>query len=401
MSKVLRILTIALITMIGVTVLAAISSRVSSNDYIEYWSAGKLFLHGDNPYSSPMTLALEKSHGFIPNDPLIMPNPPWTMLLVAPLGLCSSLVGLVLWILATTGCIVTSIYLIEVPPKYRILAFLFAPVLSTFSMQQSSPFLLLGFSLFLRFHRSRPFLAGASLGLMTIKPHLFLIFWVVLVADCLYRRRSTLLVGLASALVSSSAAVTMVVPHIWRDYFVMIRGAGYGQYLYPTLPVLFRILINPKIVWLALLPSCMAVVWGLVYYWTNRSNWDWKSQGMPVMLITILTSPYGWISDQVVLLPAMASDVSSSRRKFSLEILTCVNLAALFVITISSRLSIWLPVAWLAWYLYAIRPGEHRDSRGDELTNVSRRTSAYSSLARSRILKNVQLGGREHSKVCG
>jgi hypothetical protein len=365
------------ITIIGVTIIAAISSRASSNDYIEYWSAGKLFLHGDNPYSSPMTLALEKSRGFIPNDPLIMLNPPWAMLVVAPLGLLPAFPGLVLWILVNAGCIVASIFLLEVPPKYRILAFVFAPVIATFSMEQISPFLLLGFSLFLRLNRKRPFLAGASLALMTIKPHLFLVFWAILMADCIYRRSFVMLAGLASVLVSASALVTARVPHIWQDYLSLIRGSALDRNFYPTLPSLFRVLINVKLSWLSLVPSCVAVIWGLVYYWRKRTSWDWKSQGMPVMLVTILTSPYGWISDQVVLLPAIASGVSSSRRRFSMEILTCVNFAALFVITINSRLSIWMPVAWLAWYLYAAQTGENRNSGGRDIANASREAPVY------------------------
>jgi hypothetical protein len=353
MAKALRILTILLITLVGVTVIAAISSRVSSNDYIEYWSAGKLFLHGDNPYSSPLTLALEKSRGFTPNDPLIMLNPPWAMLLVSPLGLCPAFVGLVLWILLNAGCIVTSIFLIDVPPKYRIVACLFAPVIASFSMEQISPFLLLGFSLFLRFHKSRPFAAGASLALMTLKPHLFLVFWTILLADCIYRRRFTILAGMLSVLAGASALVTLRAPHIWRDYVSLIRGSTLDRNYFPTLPTLFRMSIDVKLVWLAMVPSCVAIVWGWIYYWRRRESWDWKQHGMLIMLVTIVTSPYGWTSDEVVLLPAVASAGVSSRRKFSMEMLTCLNFAALIVITVGSRLSIWLPAAWLAWYLYA------------------------------------------------
>jgi len=370
MAKLLRIATIALITLVGVTVIAAVSSRASSNDYIEYWSAGKLFLQGANPYSAPMTLALEKSRGFIPNDALIMLNPPWAMLLVAPLGLCPVFVGLVLWILLNAGCIVASIWLIEVPPRYRIVACLFAPVIASFSMQQISPFLLLGFALFLRFHKSRPFAAGASLALMTLKPHLFLVFWIVLLADCVYRRSIAIVAGLAAALAGASALVTLRVPHIWQDYVSLIRGSTLDRNYFPTLPTLFRMWIDVRLVWLALVPSCVGIVWGLIYYWRKRKSWDWKRHGMLIMLVTILTSPYGWASDEVVLLPAVASAGLSSRNRFSMEMLTCLNFAALIVIAINSHLSIWLPAAWLAWYLYASWSRSVRGAgrKGDTIT---------------------------------
>src|SRR5271170_6954335 len=169
MMKALRILAAVTLTLVGVAVIASISRRASSNDYIEYWSSGQLFVHGANPYASAAILALEKSHGFTPDSPLIMLNPPWALFIVAPLGFCNPLIGLVLWIIIAAGCVLASLALLGVPPRHRTIAFLFTPVLATFSMQQSSPFLLLGFSLFLYFYRSRPFLAGASLLLMAIK----------------------------------------------------------------------------------------------------------------------------------------------------------------------------------------------------------------------------------------
>jgi len=189
MQKALRWLAIAVLTLIPIAVVAYLGSNTNQNDFVEYWSAGKLFVARANPYSGPMILAIEKSRGFAPSDPLIMLNPPWIMPLVAPLGLLPAFGALLLWIGACAGCIAASVVLLELPVKNRGLAFLFAPVLGSFLMEQSSPFLLLGLSLFLRFQRSRPFLAGASLLLMAMKPHLFLVFWVALAGDCLYRRR--------------------------------------------------------------------------------------------------------------------------------------------------------------------------------------------------------------------
>ena len=73
---------------------------------------------------------------------------------------------------------------LNVSAKRPRFAFVFAPAVACVCSGQGSPFLLLGFSLFLRSIRSHPFLAGASLLLMAIKPHLFLIFWALLLADC-------------------------------------------------------------------------------------------------------------------------------------------------------------------------------------------------------------------------
>jgi hypothetical protein len=287
-----------------------------------------------------------------------MLNPPWIMPLVAPLGLLPAFGALVLWICACAGCIAASLVLLEIPKNNRGMAFLFAPVLGSFMMEQSSPFLLLGLSLFLRFQRSRPFLAGASLLLMAIKPHLFLVFWVALAGECLYRRRFAIVAGFAAALVCVSGLVTLVAPHIWQDYLDVVRTSTLDRNAYPTLPSMLRAAINVNWVWIALVPSCLAVVWGAVYYWRRRQVWDWRREGMPVLLVTVLTSPYSWISDHVVLLPPVAWAMSASRRRFSMEILIAVNLAALIWLNVSFRSMVWLPLALTMWFAYATFQGE-------------------------------------------
>ena len=307
MAKVMRVVAAVVLTLIAVAVLAAYGSRTNMNDFVEYWSAGQLFVHGANPYSAALVLGMEKSRGFIPNAPLIMLNPPWALPMVALLGFLPYLGALVLWIITGAGCILAPLELLDVPPKDRMLAFLFAPVLGTFAMEQSSPLLLLGFSLFLRFQRSRPFLAGVCLVLMSIKPHLFLVFWLILFIDCIYRRKFMIFAGLATSLTCVSGLVTLVRPHVWQDYFDVLHSSTMGKNSFPTLSMLFRILIDFNLVWLSIVPLCVALVWGLIYYWPRRAEWDWKREGMLVMVVTILTSPYCWISDQVVLLPSVAS----------------------------------------------------------------------------------------------
>lgn len=368
MQKVLRIFVMAMLTLIPVAVIANLGSHVNQNDFVEYWAAGKLFVAGANPYSGPEILTIEKSRGFAPAEPLIMLNPPWVMPLVAPLGILPVMGALVLWIVACAGCILASAVLLELPAKNLGLVFLFAPVLGTFMMEQSSPFLLLGLSLFLRYHRTRPFWAGASLLLMAIKPHLFLVFWVALACDCVYRRRFGIMAGFATCLAAVSGLVTLAAPRIWQDYLDVVRNSTLDKNAYPTLPSLLRATIDMHLAWIALAPSCVAVIWGAIYYWRRRAAWDWRCEGMPVLLVTVLTSPYSWISDQVVLLPPVASALADSPRRFSMEVLIAINCGALVWLNVSFRSMVWLPLALSLWYAYATFKGERgfgmRSTRG-------------------------------------
>jgi Glycosyltransferase family 87 len=348
----------AAIALAGVLVFAA-TIHTARMDYSEYWSSGKLLVHHTNPYSPAGVLAFEEAQGRSTSSPLVMLNPPWALFLVAPLGLVNVRAGLFMWTLAAIICVFVSARMLEAPSNDRALAFVFAPVLACILSGQSSPFLLLGFSLFLRFYKSRSFLAGASLLLMAIKPHLFLIFWAVLLVDCIYRRRFLILAGAATALAAATAFSMLFDIHIWRDYLSTLREFRIQPGSLPTASTLFRIVIDRRAAWLLLVPSALGIIWGLWYYSRRKHLWDWRIHGMLLMLVTILVSPYAFFSDEIVLLPSIAFALTlPEKRRYSAWILIAINVAALYIILVkhadlSTRSYIWTPITWLAWFLYA------------------------------------------------
>ena len=359
LKKALRVLAAALIVLVGVWIVSR-AGHASDKDYISYWSAGKLLLHRSDPYSFEKVFTMEKAIGLPIVQPIIMRNPPWALFLSLPLGLCGPRFGLVLWIFAGTACILAFLRLLNVPQEDRIFAFFFAPTLGAFRLGQSSPFLLLGLSLFLYFYRSRPWLAGASLLLMAIKPHLFLVFWLVLLADCIYHRNLRILGGLSASLVAASIFAMCFNPHIWRDYFTMLRSAQLNIQVFATTSMLLRLAISPNTPWVLFIPSMVGIAWGLWYYARNRKAWNWMHHGMLVLLVAVMTSPYGWFTDEIVLLPAFAFALalpvaSPSRRKISMASLIAIDAIAIMVVLnfpIFTFAYIWTPAAWLVWFVY-------------------------------------------------
>lgn len=357
-KRIVHALAASAIVLWGVLIISLMSNP-AEKDYISYWSAGKMLIQHTNPYSLVNVLAFENANGYAGNRSLMMRNPPWALFLTAPLGFVNPAVGLFLWTLAAAGCIVAFIRLLKVPIEDRVFAFLFAPAVAAFRMGQSSPFLLLGFSLFLYFHRRRPFLAGVSLLFMAIKPHLFLVFWVILLIDSIYRRRFFVLAGFASALAVATAFAIYFDTHIWQQYSAMVWGSELDHEFFPTISTLFRLLIDVRATWLLFVPSTVAIAWGLWYFARNRHAWDWKIQGMLLMLVTVMVSPYGWVSDEIVLLPALTFAVTfPQRRMYSLQIIVMINMMALLILMVghpraNSSAYLWTPLAWLAWFLYA------------------------------------------------
>lgn len=349
---------IAVLLLVFVSVLVL---RPASRDYISYWSAAKLLAQHTDPYSPSHVFALEKAHGDLATHPILMRNPPWTLFLVAPLALGGPSVTLYFWTLAAIGCLFLFARLQQVPSNIRAFAFVFAPAISAIITGQSSPFLLLGFALFLHFHQRRPFMSGAALLLMAIKPHLFLVFGAVLLADCIRRRRYAILAGASLALVLATGFALCFDPHVWQHYVAMMRGSRLDQEFFPTASMLFRLLIRPASDWLLFVPSALGIAWGLWYYARNWKQWDWDVHGMLLILVTVTVSPYGWFTDSIVLLPPIAFALASpAKRRHSAAALMFINTLALVVLLvvrapITSPAYVWLPTVILLWFIYTLK----------------------------------------------
>lgn len=354
--KALNLAALIVLSLAGAFVLT-IRLHPGRMDYIQYWSSGTLLLHRLNPYSPDAIFALERARGYLLSSPLIMPNPPWALFLVLPLGFLGVHQGLFLWSLLAAACILLSVHLLNPRSKDNSLALLFAPALACFGSGQSSPFLLLGFSLFLRFYPSRPFLAGASLLLMAIKPHLFLVFWSVLLLDSLYRRSFRILAGASAALTVGTLIAMCFDARVWQHYFAMLHQHHPAEGFIPTLSMMFRILVDVRQFRILFIPSSLAILWGIYYYHRYRQAWDWRIHGMLLMLVTVLVSPYGFFTDEVVLLPCIifALNHHQSRKSTGWVLLVINGLAAILFIAgipLTSPAYIWTPVTWFAWFLY-------------------------------------------------
>ncbi|HEX3967208.1 MAG TPA: glycosyltransferase family 87 protein [Edaphobacter sp.] len=346
------------------------SHSAGSRDFVEYWASGQLLAHHANPYDGNAILGIERSIGF-PSDQqaLIMWNPPQALLLMLPLGFVGSRAGLLLWSLFLLASLFASVRMIWVmhgrPNKLlNLLGYSFAPALICLLAGQVSIFVLLGLVLFLRLHRSRPFLAGASLWFCLLKPHLFLPFGVVLLVWVIKRRSYKLLAGVAVAFGFSTGIVLLWDPSAWSHYEYMMKAISterMQQQLIPCLSIMLRWTISRKTMWLQYLPPALACIWALAYFRRHRDEWDWLEHGSLLMLVSVLFAPYTWLLDQAVLIPALLHAAYLTRSRNLIAILAlasaAIDIGALRGVAIlHSLLYLWTAPAWLVWYLYATRP---------------------------------------------
>jgi hypothetical protein len=351
---------------LGILTFGLTNKSVAKRDFISYWAAGHLLLNGSNPYDIESVQSLERSTGDGDKQPLlVMRNPPVAFFLVLPLGMVAPKTGLTLWLLVLLSCLSLSIWLLWLlngrpDNRFHLMGYAFAPALACLMAGQVGIFLLLGVVLFLYFHRSRPSLAGAALLLCAIKPHLFLPFATVLLLWVVSGKSYRIIAGFSAALLGSCALSLYLDIHAWSQYSQMMHVGGALNEPVPVLSVAFRFLTNRKAVWLQFLPQAIACVWSIWYFWTRRKHWNWMDQGMLLLLISAMCTPFGWFTDESILLPAILSGLyraAESRRSLTpLGLIAGAALIEVLVpVQITSPFYLWTTPAWLAWYLYATR----------------------------------------------
>lgn len=370
---------LALMFAIDICVVMLTGNGSQHRDFVSYWASGQLFVHHQNPYDADAIRRLELDQRYpAEHQVLIVRNPPSALVLVAPLGFVSYRAAALLWSLLLVACWIVSVRMLWVmqgrpTQRFRVLGYsfpprlvplLFAPALMCMLAGQTGLFALLGLVLFLRFHRSQPFLAGVALWLCALKPHLFLPFAAVLLLWVIVTRSYPVLVGAILALATSTAVALRVDPLAWAQYTQMMRTIGIEREFIPCLGIALRFAINPSATWLQYVPAALGCIWAVWYYWSRRDHWDWLQHGPLLALVSMLVSPYAWVTDQVLAVPALMWAVHRTSRGILLPLAlasAAIEVAVLCNIYMHSAFYLWTAPAWLAWYLYAARYPDHAD----------------------------------------
>jgi hypothetical protein len=334
----------------------------SDRDIVSFWAAGRQIVHHANPYDSGAILKIEQSVGFPSNRRvLIMRNPPSALCLVIPLGFFGLYAGSLLWSLLLLAAFVLSVHMLWLlhgspPNKLHYLGYTFAPALFCILNGQTALFALLGLVLFLRFHQCLPFVAGLSLWLCALKPHLFLPFATVLLIWIVLTRSYRVLAGAALTVASSSLVAWLFVPSVWAQYAQMMRSSGIDREFIPCLAVALRFAIHRQTMALQYLPALVACLWAIYFFWKRRKRWDWMRDGALLMLVSIFASPYSWITDQALLAPALLVGVYRATTRAQLGVLAlasaAIEIAQIFGVSLHSALFLWTTPFWFAWFLY-------------------------------------------------
>lgn len=349
------------------------NAGAAKRDFIGYWAAGRQMANGADPFDADAVLALEKSVGLGDLQIKLTPSPPPGLVLVLPLGYMSAKGGLVFWTMLQIACLAASIGIVWLllgrpATRLHLLGFLFAPAVACIMAGQVGVLCLLGITLFLYLHRTRPFLAGVVLLPCSLKPHLFLPMVLVLLLWVVARRSFSIVAGFIVALAAGDALVTLCDRAVWSQYFGMLHAGGLHGRFSPTLSAYLRWDIAAQAGWLEYLLTGLACIWAVVYFWRHRAEWSWMQEGTLVLLVSLVCAPYAWITDESMLLPAVLFGVfralDTRRSLIPIALFAGIALAELLAnVRITSWYYTWTAPAWLAWFVYATRPAPASDTR--------------------------------------
>jgi hypothetical protein len=191
-----------------------------------------------------------------------------------------------------------------------------------------------------------------SLLLVALKPHLLLPLAIVLACWIVWRRAYSALAGALVSLAVPTAVVMWLVPGIWHDYLPMLSTASNDAPQVPTVASLVVDATGWRAPWLPYTVTFLGCVWAIWYFVSRRHQWDWRREGLTVTMVSMWVAPYAWMSDQMVLLPAIVTVLVRQRR--SLTSFVVLNTAALVPLLLGvDSMSVvygWMTTAWLVWY---------------------------------------------------
>jgi hypothetical protein len=288
-----------------------------TNDFVEYWAAARLFVSGGNPYSPAELFRTQQGAGWTEPMPLLMWNPPWTLSFIWPFGLPEHDESQFLWFLLHTVIIFLGAQLLwriyDGPPRQVRCAWLavltFAPVYFVLLLGQIGPLILLGLIGFLAAAKKRWWsLAGASLTLVSIKPHLLYLLWLAVGLWICKERCWRALFGLTVGAVVALGMPLILVPEIYSYYGHMFSSGGIVhpmEWATPSLGTVFAELFRIRGMWIRWTPPLAGVAWFIWYWRIHSEGWNWLDRLPLVLLVSVTSASFVWTFDHVVLLPAL------------------------------------------------------------------------------------------------
>lgn len=292
-------------------------SRIGAIDFPAYWSASYLLAHGENFAEPSRLFQVERSQTSWPeNYPMLTWNPPWLLPLLLPYVLVPFSRATWCWLLTNITLIFTgAVVLWQIDSTYprtrrlawvgALIAFAYSPTLVAIIAGQVNILVFAGLVAYLwlalppRATPRRLLVAGAALAMTLVKFHLVYLTVPLLLLDAVRRRQWNILWGFGGALALTLAVVYSLRPGFIFEYAQTLGAGGLLQYETPTFGGIVADLTGWtvfKLIGIILLPLA------LLAWLREGSRLDPRTMVDVTLLASVITAPFGWSYDFVILL---------------------------------------------------------------------------------------------------
>lgn len=337
-------------------VLTAICTNLRYNlqtDFVSFWAAAKLAL-GGNPaaaYDLDAHKAMEVTAVAV-NGVIPFPYPPTYFLAILPFGLLPYAMAHAAWVGTTLSAYVAAAH--KLVPNAGLLALAFPPVIICGIGGQNSFLLAAIFMLGMTLIKSRPFVAGLILGLMIFKPHLGVLLPLALVAGRDGRAFAGATVSTLGLVLFSGLAFGL---SSWTGFIEMLPFAGEiaadGLVSWNKMASIYASLrlIGMPVALAGAIHAAVALIASVFVWRVWQTSPDVRARAAVLGAATLTVSPYLFIYDQVLLIPALAylwQRGGNEKWIAALFGIALIGLAGNFFSATSINLAPLLPVILLA-----------------------------------------------------
>ena len=281
----------------------------TSRDFISFWGASQFALAGQPAlaYDNAALHAVQTRVAAFDGGEMPFPYPPAFLLLVMPFGLVSFPLGLILWSLA--GYIIYLLAANRLRPGLAWAAAAFPPVFATAALGQNGFVIAAIFLLGLALLPSRPFIAGLVLGCLILKPQLALMLPVAMLAAGQWRTIGGAILSSTGIMILGLVLFGQGATTAWLQqmplYVAIARDGLVGWHKLVSVYAAARQLGLPEVLAFAL-HGAVALVAAIAVWRIWRSRVDWQAKFAILSAATMLASPYLYVYDALILIPAFA-----------------------------------------------------------------------------------------------
>jgi hypothetical protein len=118
--------------------------------------------------------------------------------------------------------------------------------------------------------------------------------------------------------------------------------------------------------WMQFVPLLAGLIWAVRFFARNALSWDWQQHGPALLVVSVLTTPYEWLSDETVLLPAILQAAALAyaarasmkiRTRIALVVFALLDILLLLIlkskVPFSTGIYFWSSLVWFFWYFSA------------------------------------------------